>query len=717
MRTIQRPFTLSCLATLLAACGGGNEPSAVGAANAAAVAIDNDDIGGTVNGPAGPEAGVWVIAETEDFDTRYAKIVVTDDQGRYVVPDLPAADYQVWVRGYGLVDSTKVAGRPGQTLDLDANAAPSPAAAAVVYPAAYWYSMMKVPSADEVSSLPGGVNQYLAQVKNLSCIGCHQIGQLATRTIPTEFGSMSHHDAWVRRIQSGQAGAQMLGAAMNQLGGVPPRYLAEWTERVANGELPHAQPQRPSGLERNVVATVRDWSTEKAYMHDLSGTDRRNPTVNGYGKLYGAPELSTDEFPILDPQTNTTTALHAPVQDPNTPTTNSTPPTQPSAYWGNEAIWDSKANAHNPMLDEEGRVWYTAVVRGPDNAPDYCKAESDHPSAKLFPLARSGRQLSVYDPKTEQYTFIDTCYSTHHLQFAEDANDTLWTSGGGQVVGWLNSKMFLETGDAGRSQGWTALVLDTNGNGKRDAYVEPNEPVDPTKDKRVNSGFYAVMPNPADGSIWGSTIGYPGAVVRLDPGSNPPETALAEVYTPPLPGYGIRGADIDRNGVVWMSMGSGHLGSFDRSKCQGPLERPRCDRQSLPGRLELLSISGSRLRRAPRRERRVELLQLGRSAQHVGLGCQRADVHGEPVRRRPRARRRRDDDAADSVSARLLLEGLRRPYRRSERRLERPRPLGAERRPHAVAQGRRQGHQAARRAFPGTARSARQIRRRGLTRS
>ncbi len=83
---------------------------------------------------------------------------------------------------------------------------------------------------------------------------------------------------------------------------------------------------------------------------------------------------------------------------------------------------------------------------------------------------------------------------------------TLWTSGGGPVVGWLNSKMFLETGDAGRSQGWTALVLDTNGNGKRDEYVEPDQPVDPTKDKRVNSGFYAVMPNPRDGSIWGSSM-------------------------------------------------------------------------------------------------------------------------------------------------------------------------------------------------------------------
>ena len=215
MRAIRRPFTVSCLATWLAA--------GAGVAGAQTVALDGDDIGGVVQGPAGPEAGVWVIAETDDFDTRFAKIVVTDDQGRYVVPDLPPANYQIWVRGYGLVDSTKVTGRPGQTMNLVANAAPSPAAAAIVYPAAYWYSMMKVPSASEVSSLPGGVTQYLAQVKNLSCIGCHQIGQLSTRTLPDAFADMSHHDAWVRRIQSGQAGAQMLGAAMNQLGGVPPK--------------------------------------------------------------------------------------------------------------------------------------------------------------------------------------------------------------------------------------------------------------------------------------------------------------------------------------------------------------------------------------------------------------------------------------------------------------------------------------------------------------
>src|SRR3954451_8155731 len=146
-----------------------------------------------------------------------------------------------------------------------------------------------------------------------------------------------------------------------------------------------------------------------------------------------------------------------------------------------------------------------------------------------MPLQRSSRHLAVWDPKTQKLTHISTCFGTHHLMFAEDANRTLWTSGGGPVVGWLNTKMFDETGDEAKSQGWTALILDANGNGKRDDYVEPNQPLDPTKDKRINAGFYAVAPAP-DGSIWGSSLGFPGSVIRLNPGANPPATALAELY-------------------------------------------------------------------------------------------------------------------------------------------------------------------------------------------
>src|SRR5437867_2680820 len=114
-----------------------------------AVRVDNDDVGGVVNGPRGPEAGVWVIAETTDLPTKFARIVVTDDLGRYVLPDLPKATYNVWVRGYGLVDSPKVQTAPGKIVNLRAAAAPSPAAAAEYYPAIYWYSMLKVPDKGE----------------------------------------------------------------------------------------------------------------------------------------------------------------------------------------------------------------------------------------------------------------------------------------------------------------------------------------------------------------------------------------------------------------------------------------------------------------------------------------------------------------------------------------------------------------------------------------
>ena len=424
-------------------------------------------------------------------------------------------------------------------------------------------------------------------MRSNGCIGCHQIGQQSTRTIPASLGTFaSTEQAWMRRVQSGQAGQQMAGQ-MAALGSVAFKNFADWTDRIAKGELPHATPQRPQGAERNIVVTLRDWMNEKQYLHDLIASDRRNPTVNAYGPLYGAPEYSSDEMPILDPVKNTWTSFRLPVRDPQMPL-NLGPghaaaldPMAPSPYWGAERIWETRANNHNSMLDKTGRVWLAASVRGAET-PAFCRAGSDHPSAKLFPMERSVRHIAVFDPKTKKYSFVDTCFSTHHPQFGYDANDTLWTSGGGPVVGWVNTKMFDATGDAAKSQGWTAMILDTNGNGKRDAYVEPNQPMDPTKDKRVVAGFYAVMPSPVDGSIWGSFRSNPGAVVRIAPGANPPETTLTEVYNVPLPGFGPRGADIDSKGVVWVSLASGHMGSFDRRKCKGPLNGPKATGDHCP---------------------------------------------------------------------------------------------------------------------------------------
>jgi len=564
--------------------------------SAAVVPIDADDIGGVVTGARGPEAGVWVIAETTETQTRFVRIVVTDDRGRYVLPDLPKVSFQVWVRGYGLVDSAKVTAMPGRQLNLTAVTAPTPREAAEIYPAGYWFSLMQIPAPSEFPGTgPAGNGispnmrsqaQWLRSLKSGGCTACHQLGTKGTREIPRELGIFSSSAAaWERRLQSGQAGGQMINSLNNWGRARALAMFADWTDRIAAGEVPPAPP-RPQGVERNVVITEWDWADPKAYLHDEVSTDRRNPTLNANGLIYGALELSADYLPVLDPVEHAIRQVKLTVRDPGTAPTSPNMP-QPSPYWGAEPIWTSRNNVHNPMFDERGRVWITSAVRPPAN-PDFCRAGSNHPSAKLYPINNASRHLAVFDPKTQQLTHISTCFGTHHLMFAEDANNTLWTSGGGQLVGWLNTRMFDETKDEARSQGWTALIMDTNGNGRRDEYVEPNQPVDPTKDKRFGGGFYSVAPAP-DGSVWGTVLGFPGAVVRLSPGSNPPETALAEVYEPPfddptvkLRGFSPRGGDVDRNGVMWMALASGHLASFDRRKCSGPLNGPKATGRHCP---------------------------------------------------------------------------------------------------------------------------------------
>ncbi len=567
-------------------------PTELRAQQSAAVVIDSDDIGGVVTGPGGPEAGVWVIAETNDLATKFAKIVVTDAQGRYVIPDLPKANYTLWVRGYGLVDSPKVAGTPGKLVNLTATPAPTPAAAAEYYPGMYWYSMLKIPAASEFpgtgpkgNGIPPFVKTqgaWIDTVKN-SCQSCHALGSKGIRTLSPKLGTFKNsREAWERRLQSGQAMSNM-AISIARIG--PDKAVelyADWTDRIAAGELPSSKPERPQGIERNVVITMWDWGTKGMYLHDAIASDKYNQTVNANGPIYGSPEESSDLVPVVDPVKNTFTTIKHPYLDPATPSTK-TNTAGPSVYWGDEAVWDSHTSIHNPMIDDGGRVWFTAKIR-PEENPAFCKKGSDHPSAKLVPLDVSGRQLSFYDPKTQKWALINTCFSTQHLNFARDAENTLWTSAGGPqsgVVGWLDTKKYLATGDEQKSQGWTPIIVDTNGNGKRDAYVEANQPLDPTKDKRVMAAFYGVQPSPIDNTVWGQSmdVGFsrmdqPGYIIRLIPGSNPAETALAELFLPPDEGYGSRGLDLTTDGVVWTVLSSGHMASFDRKKCKSEIKGP-----------------------------------------------------------------------------------------------------------------------------------------------
>jgi hypothetical protein len=572
------------LTTLRAQQGGG------------AVAIDNDDIGGVVTGARGPEAGVWVIAETRETPTRLIKIVVTNDQGRYLLPDLPKATYDVWVRGYGLVDSPKVKAAPGKAVNLTAVTAPNAAAAAQYYPAQYWWSMMQLPPKSDfpgTGSGPGGngiaptIKSQGEWVRNIvatdACTACHQIGGKATREIPKALGSFEDSvAAWDRRIQSGQAGGAM-SARFTQVGRTRALQMyADWTDRVARGELPAATPSRPAGRERNVVITMWDYGTEKTYLHDEISSDKRNPTVNANGPIYGATEESTQFLPVVNPADNSATQVALVVRDPKTPSAADQPPAAPSAYWGDEVIWNSQSVSHSFAMDKQARVWVAARIR-PSETAAFCREGSSHPSAKLVPIAQNNRQMQMWDPKAKKMTTVDTCFGTHHLNF--DDNDKLWFTGSGPVIAWFDTRIYDRTHDEAQAQGWAPFVLDTNGNGKRDAYVGIMDPIDPTKDKRIQGGFYGVAPAP-DGSVWGSVLGMPGSLVRVVPGPDPANTALSEIYEIPwnnpkaaAQGFAPRGMDVDSKGVVWTTLSSGQLASFDRRKCKGPLNGPNATGQ------------------------------------------------------------------------------------------------------------------------------------------
>jgi hypothetical protein len=538
-------------------------------------------ITGVVRSEAGPEAGVWVIAETAELKTGFTKIVVTDDDGRFVLPELPEATYNVWVRGYGLVDSVPVEGRPGdRDVELMAVVAPTDADAAKVYPADYWYSLYAPPAEGE---FPGtgpsgnGVAETMLSQKmwlnnqKSQCNFCHQVGNAITRSIDhmKHLGLASSQAAWDYRTQLGVRGSSMAGAYNIFGAAAAGRTFADWTDRVAAGELP-PRPARPDGVERNVVVTLWDWGVDTSFMHDEITTDKNDPTVNGYGPIY-AVSSGHGRLTVVDPVANDAYELTIPTrEDPRVVASRFPPPAMPSNFWGMEHLWgpENPADPHNPMMDRKGRVWMTSKIR--NEQPAWCREGSGHEFAQYYPLNFSNRQASYYDPATGEFVLIDTCFATHHLQFDNDPDQTVYFNELlGPIVGWVNTRQFDQTGDEQASQGWCPQIVDTNGDGRiTRPWNAAGGPVDPRRDTEVRYNLYAVIPSPVDSAVWGSSEQFPGYIVRVDPGANPPETCLTEVYEVPDPGFDPRGIDIDSTGLVWTALaGSSHLASFDRSKC------------------------------------------------------------------------------------------------------------------------------------------------------
>jgi mono/diheme cytochrome c family protein len=581
------------------------------------IQIGPKTLAGVVTSSRGPEAGVWVIAETTETPTRLIKIVVTDDQGRYVLPDLPDVTYRVWVRGYGLVDSPQVRTIPGKLVDLHAVIAPTPQEAAQYYPPNYWLSLIEVPDKSEfpmkvAAVTPGRVqltDEQAAQGSGMAnqqqwidamkegCQLCHQLGNPTTRNLDqqTKFHFSSTAEAWDQRVKSGQQGA-MMSAFLDRFGRERAiKMFSEWSNRIAEGEVPQAPP-RPQGVERNVVITMWDWGRPQTHVHDDIATDRRKPTINANGLVYGT-DYDTDLLLAIDPVRNATYSWPVPTAEPKSMmnTVRSQQMLRPSPYWGNTIVWDGTVGAHNPMMDEEGRVWITATSRAAKDQPEFCKEGSSNPFAKYFPMPQSGKQVEMFDPKTKQFKIIDTCYPTHHLQFGDDKDNTLYFSpAGGPVFGWLNTNQYLKTGNAEKSQGWCPAYLDTNGDGK----------IDPSLDTRVDVSGYGIIVNPKDNSVWLARPGVPGYLLRFTLGNNPPTTCIAEKYEPPfnnpkMPGvygYSPRGIDVDRNGVIWTALsGSGQLASFDRRKC-AVTKGPSATGQHCPEGWSLYTAPGPKMR-------------------------------------------------------------------------------------------------------------------------
>ncbi|HEX5000582.1 MAG TPA: carboxypeptidase-like regulatory domain-containing protein [Terriglobia bacterium] len=611
--------------------------SAFGGVSAAPQSQGAGYITGVVRSSQGPESGVWVIAETKELPTNLIKIVVTDDQGQFMLPDLPNVNYSVWVRGYGLVDSMKRTMKPStERVFLEASVARTPQEKAQIYPGNYWMSLMEPPAA---SKFPMGT--YLEKPANWmhtfksSCNFCHQLGNAVTRDLDHVFKARPElhtpEEAWDYRLRAGVRGVQMSGVANLLDRDVLVKMMVDWTTRISKGEVPAEAPARPKGLERNLVLTLWDWGTDHSFMHDENSTAKNKPSVNANGPVY-AVSAGHGTLVVLDPQTNSTHEIEIPTRDPRASVPSRFPAPNPdSVFWGKEHLWSNPpynpADPHNPMIDNQGRVWLTSRIR--DKAPAWCSDAAASKYAAYEPLTAGGRQASYYDPRTNKFQLIETCASTHHLQFDTDANQTVYFNELiGPIFSWVDTKVYdqtlAETKDEFKAEraavGWCPQVLDTNGDGKitkpwniaprlpdnatyagdtaggPNGWANPTEQ-DPKRDTKVAFYMYSIIPSPTDHSIWGVAEVYPGYLVRLERGKNPPETCKVELYRVPSPGLDPRGVDIDRNGVVWTALAaSSHLASFDRRKCKNLKGPARLDGQGCPEGWTLYETNGPKFK-------------------------------------------------------------------------------------------------------------------------
>jgi hypothetical protein len=659
--------------------------------DAATIAIGEKDVGRAVSGPHGREAGVWVIAETTELPTRFRRIVVTDGQGRYLVPDLPQADYSVWVRGYGLVDSPKMRAKPGQRLDLAAASAPSEADAAHYYPAIYWYSLLTIPDETEFggeNGMPANVTQqdWLTIVKNRACVGCHQLGQESRRTIPAAFSDQkTSADAWMRRVQSGQSAPFMVNPLAGQLGGAPFKYFADWTDRIAAGELPHAQPPWPQGLERNLVITEWDWGRPDKYLHDLISSDKCNPTVNANGKLYASPEYSTDELPILEPGDEHSYLLYATGARPS-----------------HAAVARRRARRHRKAGDVVGLLGRPADLGHARQQPQHDdRPEGPDVADRLGAWPRQSRLLQrglrpsfgqALSAEAEPPAAGDARPEDDEVPFRRQllrhAPSSVRFRQGRHVVdeGRRPSRRLAQhqgvRRDRRRREG---AGLDRAGARHLTATASGTPPSSRTnRSIRRRTSASPAASTRSCRAPWTVRCGAPSACSpeRVQSCDSTPARIRLRRRSPRSTTSHRRALDrvaptSTAKASYGLSLGSGHLGSFDWRKCKGPLNGPKATGDQCPEGWTLYQYPGPGF--AGIGDNSAEASYYTWVDQHNTLGLENDDFDRQRERRAVGASEREMGGPARPLPAELLCQGHGRPHRRPQCGMERARGVDDER--------------------------------------
>ena len=289
-----------------------------------------------------------------------------------------------------------------RAVTLTATPAKTPQEAAKVYPGNYWLSLLEPPAGQRVprhrTAQGNGLgpsmltqNHWINSLKS-DCNFCHQLGNQLTRSVDHVLKAKpelkTHAEAWEWRLGTGVRGTSMYGVLNNQGKARSLKAYADWTERIAKGEVPPAPP-RPKGIERNLVVDAVGRG-RRSLVHARRGLDRQEPPDGERRRAASMrcrPATASWSCSIRTRTRPTRWTFRRARRSEKVPS-RFPAPNRPSLHWGNEHLWANPpynpADPHNPMLDSKGRVWMTSKIRS-NQDPAWCN-DATNKFADWFPL-------------------------------------------------------------------------------------------------------------------------------------------------------------------------------------------------------------------------------------------------------------------------------------------------------------------------------------------